>query len=237
MLVKTNAIVLSSLRFNEKSLIVKCFTQADGLKSYFVRDAFSTKKNNTKIAYFQPLTILAIEATHKKNANLNYFKEIRIAVPFQTIYINFVKSTIVMFVAEMLHHSIHEEEQNDDLFMFIETALIWLDQHELITNFHLIFTIELTKFIGFYPDISNIEYSYFDFKEGFFTSIQTATSFSLAETVLLKKLLKLSFENSNKIFVVEERQLLLKILMDYYKIHLENFKEPKSIAVLKEVFG
>ena len=237
MLVKTNAIVLSSLRFNEKSLIVKCFTQADGLKSYFVRDAFSTKKNNTKIAYFQPLTILAIEATHKKNANLNYFKEIRIAVPFQTIYINFVKSTIVMFVAEMLHHSIHEEEQNDDLFMFIETALIWLDQHELITNFHLIFTIELTKFIGFYPDISNIEYSYFDFKEGFFTLIQTATSFSLAETVLLKKLLKLSFENSNKIFVVEERQLLLKILMDYYKIHLENFKEPKSIAVLKEVFG
>ena len=42
MLVKTKAIVISALKFQEKSLIVKCFTESDGMKSYFVRDAFSS---------------------------------------------------------------------------------------------------------------------------------------------------------------------------------------------------
>ena len=237
MLVKTKAIVFSSIRFNDKSLIVKCFTQSDGVKSYFIRDAFSTKKNNHKIAYFQPLTILEVEATHKKNANLNYFKEIRTAIPFQTIHTNFVKSTVVMFIAEILHHSIHEEEQNNDLFLFIETALLWLDQHEASTNFHLIFTIEITKFLGFYPDVSNMDFPFFDFKEGYFVPTQSASSLGINETILFKKLLNLSFENTDKIFVVEERQWLLKILIDYFKLHLDGFKEPKSIAILKEVFA
>ena len=49
MLIKTKAIVISSLKYQEKSLIVKCFTQSDGLKSYFVPNAFSAKKSNQKI--------------------------------------------------------------------------------------------------------------------------------------------------------------------------------------------
>ena len=53
MLIKTKAIVISSLKYQEKSLIVKCLTQSDGLKSYFVPNAFSAKKSNQKIAYFQ----------------------------------------------------------------------------------------------------------------------------------------------------------------------------------------
>jgi DNA repair protein RecO (recombination protein O) len=80
MIVKTKAIVLSALKFNEKSLVVKCFTLSDGLKSYFVRDAFSGKKNNQKIAYFQPLTLLEIEAVHKNKGTLENFKEIKIDV-------------------------------------------------------------------------------------------------------------------------------------------------------------
>ena len=117
MLVKTKAIVISSLKFQEKSLIVKCFTLSDGLKSYIVRDAFSTKKSNQKIAYFQPLTILEIEAIHKNKGTLESFKEIKTATPFQTIHANVYKSTMVMFISEILHHAIHEEEKNENLFI------------------------------------------------------------------------------------------------------------------------
>ena len=79
MLVKTKAIVLSSLKYQEKSLIVKCFTLSDGLKSYFVSSAYSGKKSNQKIAYFQPLTILEIEANHKNKGTLEHFKDIKLA--------------------------------------------------------------------------------------------------------------------------------------------------------------
>lgn len=93
MQIKTKAIVISSLKYQEKSLIVKCFTLSDGLKSYFVRDAFSNKKTAQKIAYFQPLTLLDIEATHKNKGGLEYFKEIKIDIPFQSIHTNIRKQT------------------------------------------------------------------------------------------------------------------------------------------------
>ena len=87
MLVKTKAIVISSLRYQEKSLIVKCFTESDGLKSYFVPSAYSGKKSNQKIAYFQPLTILEIEANHKNKGTLEQLKEIEVETYLPTLTI------------------------------------------------------------------------------------------------------------------------------------------------------
>ena len=237
MLVKTKAIVISSLKYQEKSLIVKCFTLSDGLKSYFVRDAFSSRKANQKIAYFQPLSILEIEAIHKNKGTLENFKEIKIATPFQSIHSDIYKSTIVMFVSEILHHSIHEEEKNEALFTFLETALHWLDTHEDIADFHLILLLEMTRFLGFYPDISNIDFPFFEMTEGVFTPFHAISSLTEHESNLFKKLINLKFENSQKTFHIIERQIVLKILVDYYSFHLDGFKRPKSLEVLKEVFS
>ncbi|NGY36522.1 DNA repair protein RecO [Flavobacterium sp. XN-5] len=237
MQVKTKAIVLSSIKFQEKSLIVKCFTQSHGLKSYFVRDAFSGRKSNQKIAYFQPLSILEIEAVHKNKGTLENFKEIKLSTPFQTIHSDIYKSTIVMFVSEVLHHSIHEEEKNEALFDFLEAALLWLDNHDEIANFHLILMLEATKYLGFYPDISDMDMSFFEMTEGVFSPFHAISSLTEHETNLLKKLIALRFDNDQKIFHVIERQLVLKILIDYYTLHLDGFKKPKSLDVLKEVFS
>jgi DNA repair protein RecO (recombination protein O) len=237
MLVKTKAIVLSSVKFQEKSLIVKCFTQSHGLKSYFVRDAFSTKKSSQKIAYFQPLTILEIEAVHKNKGTLENFKEIKIATPFYSIHTDIFKSTMVMFISEILHHSIHEEEKNESLFTFLETALHWLDNNNEIANFHLILMLETTKYLGFYPDVSHMELKYFDTMEGLFTPFHAISSLTEHETNLFRKLINLKFDNDQKTFHVIERQIVLKVLIDYYSFHLDGFKKPKSLEVLKEVFS
>jgi len=237
MQIKTKAIVISSLKYQEKSLIVKCFTLSDGLKTYFVRDAFSSRKSNQKIAYFQPLSILEIEAVHKNKGTLENFKEIKLALPFQTIHSDLVKSTIVMFLSEMLHYSIHEEEKNESLFLFLETALSWLDTHDEIVNFHLIFLLEATKYLGFYPDISDSDLPFFEMNEGVFTLFNAISSLSQHETNLFKKLLDLKFDNDQKTFGVIERQILLKTLIDYYSFHLDGFRKPKSLDVLKEVFS
>jgi len=237
MLIKTKAIVISSIRFQEKSLIVKCFTQSDGLKSYFVPSAYSGKKANQKIAYFQPLTILEIEAIHKNKGTLEHFKEVKLATAYQTINTDIVKSTIVIFLSEMLHHSIKEEEKNEHLFTFLETALLWLDTHDETSNFHLILLLEITKFLGFYPDNSETEHQFFEMTEGLFSPFQGTSCLNEHETFLFKKLIHLKFDSDQKVFAGSERQILLKILLDYYSVHLDGFKKPKSLDVLKEVFS
>jgi DNA repair protein RecO (recombination protein O) len=237
MLIKTKAIVLSSLKYQEKSLIVKCFTESDGLKSYFVPSAYSNKKVNQKIAYFQPLTIIEIEANHKNKGTLEHFKEIRLAHSYHSINTNVVKSTIVIFLSEILHHAIKEEEKNQSLFSFLETALLWFDTHQETTNFHLILMMEVTKYLGFYPDLTELDFPYFDIKEGYFTPFQSINSLTEHETHLFKRLLQLKFDSDQKIFAGIERQLLLKILLDFFTLHLDGFKKPKSLEVLTEVFS
>ena len=237
MIVKTKAIVLSALKFNEKSLIVKCFTLSDGLKSYFVRDAFSGKKNNQKIAYFQPLTLLEIEAVHKNKGTLENFKEIKISQPYSSIPTDIFKSTIVMFLSEMLHHSIHEEEANPDFFSFLETAFMWLDTNDQISNFHLILLMESTKFLGFYPEDSNPNFDFFEMREGVFIPFETVTCLNNSNSFLLKKLLELRFDSAAILFNSKERQELLTIIIDYYALHLDGFRKPKSLEVLVEVFS
>lgn len=237
MQIKTKAIVISALKYQEKSLIVKCFTLSHGLKSYFVRDAFSNRKSNQKMAYFQPMTILEIEANHKNKGTLEHFKEIKIAAPFQSIHSDIYKSTIVMFISEILHHSIHEEEKNEPLFVFLEAALHWLDEHDDMANFHLILMLEMTKYFGFYPDTSDIDMPFFEMNEGVFTPFHAIGSLTEHESSLFKKLIQLKLDSNQKVFHVIERQLVLKILIDYYSYHLDGFKRPKSLDVLKEVFS
>lgn len=236
MLVKTKAIVISTLKYQEKSLIVKCFTQSDGLKSYYVRDAFSSRKSNQKIGYFQPLTILEIEAVHKNKGTLESFKEIRLSSPYQSVNTDIVKSTIALFLSEVLHHSIREEEKNEALFEFLETALLWFDSHDDVTNFHHILLLQITKFLGFYPAASEFDGEYFEMVEGTFSPFHAITCLSASATLLLKKLMQLRISDHAN-FSGAERQALLKILLDYYSFHLDGFRRPKSLDVLKEVFS
>ena len=77
MQVSTKAIVVSKLRYKDYDLIVKCYTEQFGVKSYLIKNALKTRRGKFKPAYFQPLTIIDIEAEHKDNRSLHYLKDIK----------------------------------------------------------------------------------------------------------------------------------------------------------------
>ncbi|WP_347173038.1 DNA repair protein RecO [Polaribacter uvawellassae] len=237
--IKTKAIVLSSLKYGDTSLIVRCFTLEDGLRSYLLRGILNSKKGKIKAAYFQPLTQLNIEANHNNKGNLNSIREVHIVNPYKNIYTNIFKQTIVLFLSEILSSTIQEEEANEGLFSFLETSFIWLDINDKTSNFHLLFLLNLTKFLGFYPDTTNINSNYFNLIDGNFMKSTTEKEVVFGENLVqFKKLLGTNFDSIESIkFNQQERQQVLQIIIRYFELHLDGFRRPKSLKVLETVFN
>jgi DNA repair protein RecO (recombination protein O) len=237
--VTTNAIVLSSLKYGDTSLIVKCYTQEEGVKTYLIRGVLKPKKSGLKAAYFQPLTQLRIVANHNSKNTLNSIKEVQVIHPYKTFHTDIVKQSVVLFLSEVLSNSIQEEEQNLALYEYLETAFIWLDVHDRVANFHLLFLLNLSGFLGFYPDTSDKNKKGFDLLEGVFSdNIHEKNVISKNDFYQFKKLLGIIFDTlENVTYSKEERQLVLQVIIQYFKLHLDSFRNPKSLQVLEIVFS
>jgi DNA repair protein RecO (recombination protein O) len=233
-IIHTKAIVFKAIKYGETSLIVTCFTLEEGIKSYMIKGILNAKKGKLKTAYFQPLTQLQLIANHTHKNRLHSIKEAQISYSYHTVHTSIVKQTIILFLSEILSSTIREEEQNKVLFSYIETALIWLDTHTEVSNFHLLFLLNLSRFLGFYPDTSNAEKKAFNLIEGKFTDIiYEKGTIQGKELTIFKKLLGTHFDTIHNIsFHQKERQTILRILIQYFRLHLEDFKTPKSLDTI-----
>ncbi|RLD69962.1 MAG: DNA repair protein RecO, partial [Bacteroidetes bacterium] len=169
MLLKTRGIVIKQTKFSDSGVIVKIFTDELGIQSFFVR-GMRKKKSKSKAALYQPLTLLNLVVSYSENKSLHNIKEVSVDYPYQTITENMLKRTLLFFIDELLHKSLKEESQNKELFSWIHNSLVWLDlAEEGVVNFHLIFMMQLTLFLGFYPKNETVgEQFVFDMQEGRF---------------------------------------------------------------------
>ncbi|TVZ26203.1 DNA replication and repair protein RecO [Gillisia sp. Hel_I_86] len=239
MVVHTNAIVISALKYAEADLIVKCYTQKSGLKTYMLRGILKSRKGKFKASLFQPLTQLELVAKHKDKGSLEYLQDAKILVHYQTLHTEVVKSTMVMFISEMLKNTIHEEEKNEELYDYLENTFNWLDSHSDIANFHLLFLLKLTRHLGFYPEDSEKNLMYFNLLDGVFQHSKTNV-YCIGGGLLnnLKLLLGTKFEALGQVKLSKpNRAELLELLLNYYQLHIESFKKPKSLTVLHEIFN
>ncbi len=238
MIESTEAIVINSIKYGDTSLITTCYTKKCGIKTYLLKGVLKSKKTKLKSAYFQPLMQLNLTANHNNKGTLNSIREVEILNFYQSIYTDIKKQTIALFLAETLYFAIREEEQNKALYKYLKTSLLWLDTHDNISNFHLLFLLNLTKFLGFYPEMNGINTPYFDLVEGKFTNQNKINSVSGENLKQFKKLLGINFDVLHQVdFSAANRQVVLSILIQYFELHLGGFKKPKSLNVLKAVFS
>lgn len=239
MRVKTDAIVLSKIKYGDHDVIVKCYTKNRGIVSYLLRGILKSKKSNSKIAYYQPLSILEIEENFRANQSLHYITDVKLGVPYKSMHTNILKASIVMFLSEVLTATLKEEEANLSLYEFLETSLQWLDHETNFANFHLLFLLEFSKHLGFYPDTSQANFSYFNLRSGSFElKPQAPYTVSGENLTFMKQLLDMKFDtlDSLKLHSVQ-RQSLLNVLLFYFELHLSEFRKPKSLQVLNQVFS
>ena len=239
MLITTRAIVFSALRYGEADLIVKCFTEKSGLKTYLLRGVLKSKRGKLKPSLFQPLTQLEVVANHKDKGTLENMREAKILNSYQTLHTSIMKSSVVFFLSEMLRNSVREEEANEPLYHFLETTFNWFDAHNEVPNFHLLFLVKLTRHLGFYPDDSENHREYFNLLDGTFQSIETnAYCVSNENLLILKQLLGINFDGLSTLKLNQTgRTKFLIMLLEYYELHLQGFRKPKSLTVLNEIFN
>ncbi|SNR51723.1 DNA repair protein RecO [Lutibacter flavus] len=238
MIETTKAIVISTIKYGDTSLIATCYTQSKGLKTYMLKGVLNSKKSKIKTAYFQPLMQLNLTVNHNNKGTLNSIKEIEVINFYHSIYTNIRKQSIALFLAEVLYYSIREEEQNVSLFEYLEASFLWLDTHDSIANFHLLFLLNLTKYLGFYPETNSLDLQYFDLLEGRFNEKSKFNSVSGEKLIQFKRLLGINFDVLHELnFNSLNRQMILSILIQYFELHISGFRKPKSMDVLKSVFN
>ncbi|MEZ4901338.1 MAG: DNA repair protein RecO [Spirosomataceae bacterium] len=229
MLHKTRGIALSYVRFRETSIIVKIYTEAFGIQSYIVNGVRSAKSKTNRIALFQPLTLLDLVVYHKsKEQTIHRLSEVKCSLPFRSLPFDFVKSSIALFITEILTKALREEEANLPLFQFLNESIIYLEETaDHYENFHLQFLVKLSSFLGFGADtVREIEQQL----------TENLYPYSLDPTLreALQSFIHAPYEHQVHIDRTQ-RGKLLNTLLFYYKIHLEGLGEIKSLEVLREL--
>lgn len=230
MLQKTKGIVLSYLRYRETSIIVRVYTEEFGLQSYLVNGVRSAKSKTNRIALFQPLTLLDMVVYYKPDRDLHRLSEVKTNHPFQSIPFDMAKSSIALFISELMTKSLKEEAGNPQLFQFLEHSILFLEEAPgNFENFHLTFLLKLSFFLGFGPE-SDREFDE-QLRESsypFLPDTETTTALNVFLRRPYGAPVRLSRTNRNE---------LLDALVAYYGIHIDSLGEVRSLTVLREVLG
>lgn len=241
MLHKTRGIVLKTTDYAESSVIVQVFTEKFGLQSYIIN---GVKKPKAKISrnMLQPLHLLDMVVYHKNTGGIQRISELKNAPLLQTIPYDIVKSSIVLFLNEVIYKTVKQQTADKNLFDFLFSSVEFLDhQTEGLANFHLLFLLNLSRYLGFYPDrYLSSEADYFDLKNGTFQRYKPdgLQYISPPYTQLFSGLLQSGFSGAAALKISnEDRRHLITKLLDYYALHTENFANIRSHEVLEEVLS
>jgi DNA repair protein RecO (recombination protein O) len=230
MLQKTRGIALSYIRYRETSIIARVYTEEFGLQSYIVNSVRTARSKNNRIALFQPLTLLDMVVYNKNDRDLHRLSEVKTSHPFQSLPFDVSKSTIAMFVTEMLNKVLKEEASSPPLYRFLVDSVLFLEEaRQHYENFHLAFLLKLSFFLGFGPESAReFESQLRENSYPFLPDNEMETALNVMLRQPLGSPIRLARASRNDI---------LDALVAYYQIHLDSIGEVKSLPVLREVLG
>ncbi len=241
MLHKTSGIILHTISYSETSLIVKIITPDFGVKSYIV-NGVRKKKSKFKASIFQPLALVDLVVSNTDKAKLQRISEISISCAYIDIPYNIIKSSIALFLNEVLYKAVKEQHADENLFEFIKNSLQLLDlKHDNCSNFHGFFMISLSRYLGFFPEGKyTVTTPVFDLQEGHFVGRIPAHPFFLEEkqSYLFYELLNSEYDTIHLLKMDKnQRKQLLQSIIKFYQLHISSFAEIKSMEVLEQVIA
>ena len=221
-------------------MIVDMFTRQFGRLSFIVSMP-KTARSKMKKQFFQPLSLLEIETDVRPKVQLQKLSDVRLASPFASIPFHPHKLSMALFLAEFLYYALRSEQRNELLYDYVESSIQWLDgQDDRFANFHLVFLMRLSRFLGFYPNLDHYQAGdYFDLRESEFLPAPPLHRDFLypEEADKVQLMMRMDYPTMHLFRMShQERNRLLEVTLIYYRLHLPDFPEMKSISVLQELY-
>jgi DNA repair protein RecO (recombination protein O) len=236
MLISTRGIVIRNTKYSDNSVISKIYTRRLGMQSYIINNIHSPKAQ-IKPSLLLPATILEVVAYHNNLKDIHRIKEARPSPVFESLPFDVIKSSIGLFISELVNKSIKEEEANEPLYDFIEECILYLEHSAVSeTLLPLFFILNLSRFLGFAPnDNWSATSPTFHMEDGGFTKNTGREEIIVVEphSEYLNILLGTTLSGLGELKIPKfSRQLLLNKMVAYYSLHIPGFINLKSLPVL-----
>ncbi len=241
MIDRTPAVVLHTIKYSDSGVVVNLYTEKYGRMAVMIKGAGNRKAGRHK-AYLQPLSVIDLVLYYRATRELQTVREFSILYLPSGITGNFIKSSIAIFLGEVLASVLREETAQKELFNYLVNSVKYLDKCETgILNFHIGFLAGLCSYLGIEPhkreDPGN---RIFDLLNGCFVPLPPAHG-NYADTVIseiLSKVFESTFDNLNNIPMTGQiRNEALNAILKYYSVHFPSLKKINSLDVLREVFS
>lgn len=236
---KARGIVLNTLKYGEKGLVVHMLTDTFGRQSYMVQGVRSASRGS-RMALMQPMFALEFEGLSSSKMSMHRFKEVRSGVVLQSLPFDVRKSTMALFMAEVLYRLVKESEPNAALFDFVWGSVAALDVlDEGVSNFHLWFLANLSRPLGFSPDNEFTTGCWLDIRDGHFTPLPPPVGAAMSpdNASVLHDMLECDVRYLGEIGLNRtQRVSFLESMLSYYAYHLDAIRSVESIRILQEVF-
>jgi DNA repair protein RecO (recombination protein O) len=241
MLEKTRAIVLNQIKYSDSGIVAHLYTKKFGRLSVLIR-GMRKKKAGKQNIMFQPMFILELELYYKPSREMQNLRELSLAWTPYEINSNIRKSTVAMFLGEVLTSVLREESPHDELFDYLENSIIFFDRCTGdYANFHIAFLAGLSSFLGIEPSgQDNPDNTFFDMRNGIFVPVPPLHGEYASGTVsqILASFFRSSFEMVQNIPLTGKlRNEALENIVRFYSLHLPSLKKINSLEILKEVFS
>ncbi|MDE6861196.1 MAG: recombination protein O N-terminal domain-containing protein [Alistipes sp.] len=236
---KARGVVLNTLKYGEKGLIVHMLTDAFGRQSYMVQGVRSASRGS-RMALMQPMFALEFEGLCSPKMSMHRFKEVRSGVVLQSLPFDVRKSTMALFMAEVLYRLVKESESNEELFEFVWGSVAALDAlDEGVSNFHRWFISNKRRPLGFSPDNDFCPGAWLDIRDGHFTPAPPPIGAAMApdNASILHDMLECDVRYLGEIGLNRsQRVAFLESMLSYYAYHLDAIRSVESVRILQEVF-
>jgi DNA repair protein RecO (recombination protein O) len=198
------------------------------------------KKSLVRSALLQPLSLVEMDVFHTPGKDIQRIKDIRMEYQFSGIPFDPVKNSLALFLSEMLFRVLRQTEPDKNLFLFLENTILQLDCCETgIANFHLVFLLKLSRYLGFEPNRDEDDANYFDLMNGVFQKNKPPhIHFLLPDvTVDFNKVLLADYASMGNLAFTRARRIkLLESMIEYYRLHIPDFHGLHSLAILHSLF-